>query len=760
MREKSEAMRFSFLEKTIIILCFLLIGAHFVSSFFPEERLWGINHLAYFPLYVRIIIIFLGLLFLVSALNSRKVDFFKDKIKSPFFGWIREHKYWGYFIVSILFLLIFWLLRTRTFLLGDGYLRAQEITLGFEPKLTEFLDLYLHTILYDLFHHIFNWDAYLVYALVSCACGAVFVFFVLLLGDLIGNRSRDKVLIFFLLLLSGGSQLFLGYVESYTISYLGVFLFIYFSIRHLKGRNGLALPFTTLMLSIFFHASALFLFPSFLFLLLTRNPDRKLVSLKRLTSPKFFIVIMISISAVLGLFLFKFFPHKETGEKLIQFLIPVIGTKANQYSLFSLSHLIDVINQLLLISTGGIVIWIALLLCLGKRLNFRSPASQFFLMATFFSFGFALLIDPVLGYARDWDLFAFTGFGSTIWGVYLSVDFLKESKKAKQVYFALTITLLICCTPWFLINADKGRSVRRFENLLGLYERGKAYGHWTLRWFYYTQGSTEKEIEEVKKAIALEEHPKYIVGLGQLYAKRGEFDSAISLYSNAIQKDPNNPYFHNDLGFIYFDKGLLEEAVFELKKAIQIDSSNSGFHNGLGIAYLYLGLSKEAASEFRKAIQFEPTNSSYYRNLGNVLSDMGLMDEGIEQYEKAKKLDPQNPSIHFRLGACYAQKGSLNEAIVSYRRSLKLKPDYVEACYSLGRILLNTNKTDEAIILFQKATEIRPDFALAHYGLGVALARKGMSHKAAIHLERYLDLSTDTTDHWKARSLLESLKSR
>jgi hypoxanthine phosphoribosyltransferase len=43
----------SFLRFDLLIafLCGLLILAHFLSSFFPKSRLWGINHLAYFPLW-------------------------------------------------------------------------------------------------------------------------------------------------------------------------------------------------------------------------------------------------------------------------------------------------------------------------------------------------------------------------------------------------------------------------------------------------------------------------------------------------------------------------------------------------------------------------------------------------------------------------------------------------------------------------------------------------------------------------------------
>lgn len=719
-------MKFCPLEKTIIIFCLLLIIAHFVASFFPEQRLWGINHLAYFPLYSRITIVFLGLLLFIFILNSRILIFFKDKVNSSLFWWIKKHKYLGYIIVSVIFLVIFWLLRTRTCLLGDGYLRAYEVSIGVKPWFTEFLDMYVHTILYHFFHQIFNWDAYRTYASVSCVCGAIFVFFVFLLCDLVGKHTIDKVLIFALLILSGGSQLFLGYVESYTIVYLGILIFIYFSIGYLNGKNGLILPCVILILSVFFHLSAVYLFPSFLFLLLTKDPNQKPANTKRIASQKFFCIILIAISAILGFYLFKFYLIKESGEKLSYFLIPLIGSKENPYSLFSFSHLLDVINQQFLISPVGIGIWAAILLCLRKRLNFKSATSEFFLLVTLFSLGFALLIDPELGYARDWDLFASTALGYTIWGAYLVVNFLKESKKAKYVLFAVTLVLLISSIPWFLINAEMSKSVRRFENLLGLYQRGKAYGHETLAYFYGEQGMVEKEIEELEKAIALEKKPRNIAKLGERYSQIGKVDKGISLLKTAIQIDPNDAIAHNSLGVLYFNKGLFEEATLE----------------------------------FKKAIGLRPSYSLHYKNLGYTLFKIGLIEEAIEQYNTAKKLEPQNPSIHYWLGVSYAEKGLFNEAIKSFKKSLELKPDFAEAYRDLGATYFKMDKTDEAILFFEKALRIKPDYALAHYGLGLALAKKGLNQKATEHLQLYLNLSKDTTGEEEIRSLIEKLKDK
>ncbi|KPL04034.1 MAG: hypothetical protein AMJ90_02355 [candidate division Zixibacteria bacterium SM23_73_2] len=715
-------MKLSRLEKTIAILCFILILLHFIASFFPEKRLWGINHLAYFSLSFRIIILFLGLLLLVLVPKSTALD--RYKLRLPHFAWIGKLKYLRYIIVSLIFLVIFWLLRTKTYLLGDGYLRAKEISTGARPFFTEFLDLSLHSTLYGFFHQIFNWDAYTTYAFVSVVCGAVFVFFVFLLGDMIGRSGRDKMLILVLLVFSGGTQLFLGYVESYTILYLAILLYIYFSIGYLNGKNSLILPCFVLLISGFFHISALVLFPSFLFLLLIKNPTKDALNPEGIILQKILCVVIIVISTILGFLLFKFYPLKGSEQKISHFLIAFWGSGKDLYSLFSLNHLLDVINQQFLVASLGILIWAAIFISARKKINIKSNTSRFFFLVTIFSLAFALLVDPVLGYARDWDLFAFTGLGYTIWAIYLMVDLHEKLKNAKYVVLALTITLLTCSLPWFLLNADISKSVRRFENLLGLYQRGKSYGYETLSICYRELGMTEREMEELEKTITLEKNPRNIVKLGVRYFEIGEVEKGISLFENAIRIDPNASYAHNNLGLAYLKKGLLDEAI----------------------------------SEFKSAIRSKPTQSSYYVNLGDAFSEKGLFEESIEQYEKAKRLDPENPEAHHRLGLFYAKEGLLHKAIESFKNSIELKNDYVRAYYDLGITYLEMENINEAILIFQKALKIKPHHAQTHFALGFALTRENLPQEAIQHLKLYLESSEDTARKEEARDLIKKLE--
>ncbi len=57
------------LEKLIFLTCLFLVLIHAVASFFPTERLWGLNLLYYFPPFFRWFLIGFGLLVVLPPVN-------------------------------------------------------------------------------------------------------------------------------------------------------------------------------------------------------------------------------------------------------------------------------------------------------------------------------------------------------------------------------------------------------------------------------------------------------------------------------------------------------------------------------------------------------------------------------------------------------------------------------------------------------------------------------------------------------------------
>jgi hypothetical protein len=131
------------IERGVILGCVILILLHFIASFFPHARLWGINPLHYFPLSFRIALSVVALLILLIPKFNEVIT----KILEPLFEFLASkirkfNRYVIYIAVSLIGIVPFWLFLTRTLLLGDGYCRAMEAQAGKLLNLTESGDFY------------------------------------------------------------------------------------------------------------------------------------------------------------------------------------------------------------------------------------------------------------------------------------------------------------------------------------------------------------------------------------------------------------------------------------------------------------------------------------------------------------------------------------------------------------------------------------------------------------------------------------------
>jgi len=632
------------IEGLVLFSCAFLILIHLAASFFPHLRLWGINQLHYFPPEFRIAVSAVGLLILVPQVNKILTVFI-----SRAFTWLEErfkrmNRYIKYSVISLLSLIPFWILRAKTPLLGDGYLRAGEIKIGILFSITEPIDFYLHL----LVSRLLGLDGYTTYGVLSCIAGTLLIFLILLLCDLWGKDGKEKLFIFLILATMGATQLFFGYIESYSLMYVAITAYILFGTRYLKQKGGFVWPCLFLLLAAGFHLSALFVLPSLFYLAFatlsqpTRPKTRRVKFVNMVT-----LVCVISLMG-LGLYLLKTYsPEEPSGS----FLIYPFSGGESFYSFFSLAHLLDFLNHQLLISPVAVVLWLILLAFFRKAINFKENAVKFLVWIMMCSLGFALFVDPKLGYARDWDLFAFTGLGVTFLGLYLTLNIFrtlhqtvhgrKESavELSHEPYGAwlgrltmiLFLTSLVSTLPWILINASEGKAVARFENLLKTDERRAAHGYETLASYFRDKGEFEKTTRLLKKAIAINPNPRYFAALGSEYRRLKEYDKAMEVYDRFRQMAPNFP----GVDRVYSDMGNFFSA---------------------------LGRYDEAVSQLKKAISLNPRKADHYYTLGNILGRAGRFEEAVPYFEKALRLNPGNTAIYKKLGICYGGMGKKEEA--------------------------------------------------------------------------------------------------
>jgi len=513
--------------------------------------------------------------------------------------------------------------------------------------------------------------------------------------------------VFLALTFMGGTQLFLGYAEHYPLFYCGILIYLFYSIKCLKGETKFFLPLLFFLILLPMHLFSLYLFPSVIFLYLFAGGEGKtklILKTKRIwiVSP-----ILMLVFACLIIYFLKY------GWYSLVYFVPLFsGTYyAPGHTLFSLPHLLDFLNQQLLVSPIGFLLFLIFLIARPKGLDPKDKIFQFLLVVSITQLFFNFVLDPGLGAARDWDLFASVGLGYTVLALYLFSKMV-SNLKISYLKLGLTIIILISTLPWMGINANADLSVRRFRNLLDLDPKKSLNGHYILTAYFESLGKPE-EVNRENRMWAEKIPEDNLVKQGLKLLENGDFDNAYSSLSQALQIAPNFAEAHWALGEYYFFTGNLEKAEVELMKALDLKPQYGTAYALLGIIYSSRNL-KEARKMLERALVLGAGDEEVYHNLGNIYLWSRNLDKAIPAYQKAIRMNDKFADPHLGLALAFFQQGKLQESLKEVNRTIQINPDFADAYYQLGVVYDGLGMRKESISALKKYLELEPSGPLAN----------------------------------------------
>jgi tetratricopeptide (TPR) repeat protein len=209
------------------------------------------------------------------------------------------------------------------------------------------------------------------------------------------------------------------------------------------------------------------------------------------------------------------------------------------------------------------------------------------------------------------------------------------------------------------------------------------------------------------RAVEIEPNdPSAHLSLGVALADMGKTDEAIAQYRKALQIKPDFAKAVYNLGLVFDKQGRLDEAIAEYREAIRIDGNHAQIHTSLGYALYRLGRRDEAIAEYRQALEIDPNSAEAYYNLGNVLLEERKIDDAISNFREAVRLQPASAEARGNLGNALSAQGKLDEAIAEYQEALRLKPTHANARYNLANALLRKGRGEEAIAELREAVKL------------------------------------------------------
>lgn len=262
----------------------------------------------------------------------------------------------------------------------------------------------------------------------------------------------------------------------------------------------------------------------------------------------------------------------------------------------------------------------------------------------------------------------------------------------------------------------------------------------------------DEAIDCYTKLLEIEpENDKVYYELGHLYLQKNDSLPAVNAFSMALEKDEENPFYHNSMAFALVQLEQYDDAIEHYQKAININPDpywTSIVCQALGSVYSEIKNNPEAAIVlYQTAVVLNPDSEESQIAIGDTYFSMEEYDNAIRAYCDAIKINPENAKAYCKCGMALWEKDFTEEAIVAYHKAINLNPEYSIALNNLGVIYLDDiGNTTEAVSLFEKAIENNKGYTLAYFNLGRAYAILGENTKAAKYFQRALDLNVLTNE--------------
>ncbi|MCB2206300.1 tetratricopeptide repeat protein [bacterium] len=711
-------------------LVFLLL-LRFVLSFFPKLGWWGLDYVGYLPLWQLLTItstsVVLALPGVAGNLSSACASIARVLFPANSGKALWRH---GGFAVAV-GLLVFSLSLPFPFLGGDGVhvmrrlfrfhagvigaygqISTEPLTVLFYAGVTGFLSNAVREGSVNLTGYT------MLFRIIGSLGATAMTFTVLRYAVKLVENEFDRVPLLTLLLFTGGSLFFFGYVEFYTPVFIMSAFFLLSGMYALRTQNRPFLPTVFLALAIAFHLSAVVFLPALLLLWSGPALTGQALDMRSPSVRLQLLLLLMGIAAAVIVYAMGI-PGPW---------IPISGNVTSD-TLFSVVHLRDVANNMLL--TAPVAVSTVLLLLLTRRHSLAPvPSNVLFAGTALLWCGVLLLSQPA--FAQDWDIFAIFGLAASAlaWLLYLQVS---NPVLRGYLHVQLIVQPALFLLPWLLLHMNQEGAVERYADLArqysGILPSSVVAGfHETLRTEAVSREAGDEEIHQIAAMNALTEDPYEYMKLLRAITTRNpgvrlalpdvrSMLQRITLLRDSVLDIPVGEDAEArgiTLRILYQSLVIAMGAVLPSKdriawleegaEAAVVLGHSFSIQAQLGHLAFETGNYDGARDWYQQALidsLSAPTDggaalSLLYSNLGIAQFDAMAHDAAYASFLHATMYPAARASAWSNLGFACFRTARITQAVSSFDHTLRMDSSDVNALYCLGRIRLEHPESREA----------------------------------------------------------------
>jgi serine/threonine protein kinase/tetratricopeptide (TPR) repeat protein len=247
---------------------------------------------------------------------------------------------------------------------------------------------------------------------------------------------------------------------------------------------------------------------------------------------------------------------------------------------------------------------------------------------------------------------------------------------------------------------------------------------------------------------------------GASHYLNGEYDLAISDYTEAIRLDSKNAQALLFRGSAWYDKGDKDKALADFDEAIRLDPKLAGAFVGKGMVWYDKGDKDKALADFDEAIRLDPKFAGAFVGKGMVWYDKGDKDKALADFDEAIRLDPTDAGAFVSRGMVWYDKGDNEKALADHTEAIRLNPNNAEAYFYRGNIQYDKGDKDKALADYTEAIRLDPKSAAAYYNRALIWNAKQDHDKAVADLDEAIRLDPKFAEALEMREKLRAAKAK
>lgn len=195
--------------------------------------------------------------------------------------------------------------------------------------------------------------------------------------------------------------------------------------------------------------------------------------------------------------------------------------------------------------------------------------------------------------------------------------------------------------------------------------------------------------------------------LGNVYTQQKKYADAESSFRKSLAMLPagtDDPLTYYNLSTVLFEQGKSEEAIAYAKKAYETKDALRDANSKANVTYNYALLCErtsrveEAIAKYAEVLQFNPNHLKTHINLGAMYINMTPPDAdmALSLFLKAYNIDRNNFEVNNNLGSAYLEKKEYKNAILYFQNALKLDSKNNEVRSNLAQAFASDSQFDNA----------------------------------------------------------------